>query len=376
MLKKITLLFSLAVSTTFGAVEQRAALCSFAKLAKKCDASLRSSSDRGAIKAFLAIRKIYENNKLPFRLLEKLNDEEVAKLYDNCMETMQEGMPTRRPVIVSVTQTTEQREALEEEPVSGEELMQAVEGFTAAYNKHLLKETTLKRFFTRLGLQTIIETAAMGVEHLIDPVTRKKHVPKVSERATALTNISGSKLAGNIGVSLTRVGAHCIVDEYLPKGTNSYWKRCVELVAPVILAGIILTLMDKGNMKHLNKAFMGKALNRFVLTRCQLPKNHGLYPVANAAAYVGPFTLFSKSARQAFKEGKTLELNSLGNMVIDGLAAMVLYDLIPRGVDKAVPRKVAALNPAHRRKAIKNVPRNILDRVFKAVTDAAFEATN
>lgn len=394
MIKKYFLLIATVATTAFGAVDQRTALRSFAKLANRCDKSLRVSSDKGAIKAFLAMRKIYATNKLPFRLLDKLNDDEITKLYDNCIQKMTAGRPTgrrnatRNPVAqATIPQPDSLTDQLPPLPITGDELFQAVEGFTAAYDKHLLKETTLKRFFARLGIQTAIETAAMAANHGIDLLTCErntngtikkipKHIPAITDRVTAATGIKGKKLAGNIGVALTRIGAYGLVDEYLPKGINSYWKRCVELMVPVILAGALMTAMDKGNMKHLKKAFMVKALNRFALTRCQLPKNHALYPVANALAYVGPFTLFSQSAVQGYSEGKLFSLNTMGNMAVDGLSTMLICDAIPGGIDKAVPRKVPMLNPAHRRKVIKNVPRDIIRSVWGAINDAAFTGNN
>ena len=159
------------------------------------------------------------------------------------------------------------------------------------------------------------------------------------------------------------------MDEFFARGSSTYFQRLIELIAPVLAAGIIIGgATGKFGKFFFKKALTEKALTRFIMTRGLFNKRTIPYKALNIAAYVIPFTFMSATCSKHYNNlGRE---HVIANILYDGLSSMLTYTITPDVIDRALPRTIQ-LNPSHRRKAVKNTVRDALWRIIKESNKAA-----
>lgn len=409
-MKKL-LLFSLFSSLIFVPVaamtteQMRADLTRFSEFAQRCQDSLRTAKKQAVIDSFRAVSSLLRKNRAHLKNIDTASENLVQELHTTCTEMVNTHLqPRRTPTLVTG----------HNEPPRSPELLAnvqlplgpAVSLLTAQFEGDLLKPTTLSRWAQRVGLQTVVETAALSSAcaldvHLhpdkqSDPAqtrAEKKTAYKVREmtpvanRLSSIMHINNKWLGGNIIIAFARLGGHCAVNEWVPRGISSYWQRLTELVLPVLLAGAATYGLAKSDVLKMNtkmrNSLIGKsmmrAFMRLAMTRFLLPKSNKLYIPANILAFALPFYMgyALKVVQPNIGKGKTTkdlkDWNTYINILLDGGIAMGIYEGIPALMNKVLPRR-GGMNPAHRRDTMKKMPREVATEIEKMMREAVASA--
>jgi hypothetical protein len=189
-----------------------------------------------------------------------------------------------------------------------------------------------------------------------------------------------------IALALGKTAGVALVNEYSPKGISSYFHTFMEAMFPKLIAVALLCMVASTQKKEarnggnpesrIDKAFIFrmciKLIAPIILGKAFLHKSHALYKPLQIASYAFPFLAGATATRMS--TGALTDWHQYVNVAIDGTLGFTIFNAVPMGIEKALPRRNMKLNPAHRRKAIKNCVRDVLDTCVKQWNKVAFSS--
>lgn len=348
----------------------RTDLTQFRALAHRCAASLRATSEKETYDRFRDVAKTYDFYKHELDNIDILDEDSLRAAHKDCLRSLQANVVTRTPSLVLQPAPQTPPETSPQQNILTFDL--ALDTFQQEYKESLLRDTTQKRmiqrFLAHLGVELASEFASKQAKKAHGQSASTKNWPTAHQRCLeSIPHDSEQwKLYGKlVGIASARVGAYCMIDEILPRGVSTYKQRLLELVGPLIVASVLLSMVGKGD------AVGGciKAFTRFMMTRALLERKDPLYKVVNGAAVALPF--FMGVGRKVLFNNYPINSSMIPTMLIDGVSSMVIYDLLPKSIDRATPRSMP-FNPAHRRKALKNLPREVAAKFNDVMSSIAY----
>jgi len=337
-------------------------LHTFAQLAHRCHETMRATTNQTLRTICKTITHTYRSNENIFRFPENYTLKECEAVMKTCTETLEifiEPQSITRMAIATRPQTT------------SDELVSHINLFLNEHGNNLLQPTTTRRLLERISFKTIIEIIYILKIHNPEK-NPESTIPHWKKRFHLEGLSSNTKQAmGDAGL---RVIAHLLTDEFLPAGISSQKQKLLESITPIVASGLFASaiLSQRGTPLAAKpaKQILSKVLIRTLLARFYLNRQHRWYPLVNAIA-----TIFPTTQSKTFKTatwGNLADTNTLINILIDLVSTSIIYDGLPALIEHLLPNNRMQLNPQHRRKAVKTIIRDILDRYAQAVTTAAF----
>jgi hypothetical protein len=289
---------------------------------------------------------------------------------------------------------------------------------------HLLKPTTTPLFLRRLLFLTLVEVAFSLAEDQItfhddpairgnryvtkarnanlgitlipqngqlDQIVQNPRAHKLPSLKTRFTSPPGIMTRGYffkmMGLALGKTATVALVNEYSPKGISSYIHTFLENMLPKFIAVALLFMVASTQKKparngeeeksRIDKQFLFrmclKLVAPIILGKAFLHRSHALYKPLQIASYAFPFLAGATATRMS--GGAFTDWQQYLNICIDGAVGFTVFNAVPMGIEKALPKRNMKLNPAHRRKAIKNFVRDMLDTCVKQWNKTAFSTT-
>jgi len=382
----------------------RNSLKQFVTLSQHCHASSQATSDKDSYDAFKRIKMFYLNHRNKFKKIDDLDEKTATQLSVDCKKILQAALTKAVPVTTRAATVKE---------IENMALAEALKHFQVKM-PHLLKPTTTPLFLRRLLFLTLVEVACYVTEVKLSEKQRRpaptrqphsevdgsntgqtnhatKEKPPVRpiknplERTKNIKNIpvlTRNGLLTMMGLAVTKTAAIALINEYSPKGISSYLHTFAEAIFPKIIAVFLLVAMKKGKLS--TEQWFGasiKIIAPIILGKAFLHRSHALYKPLQIASYAFPFVMgaTAKTIYGAAFNRNGLEtistsgyINTLANVAIDGLLGFSIFNAVPMGIEMALPKRNMKLNPAHRRKAIKNCVRDVLDTCVKQWNKTAF----
>jgi hypothetical protein len=399
----VALFISLAPSC-FSATQvlaDRESLKKFVTLSQHCHASSQATANKDAYDAFKRIKLFYLNHRNKFKKITELDEKTAHQLSLECKKTLQAALTKAVPVTTRAVTIKE---------MEGMALAEALEHFETKM-PNLLKPTTTPLFLRRILFLTLVEVASYLTEIKLSEKTKIAHSTKdplpINKGDAPTTNkkrpvrpmknpldrtksipeipvLSRNGLLNMMGLAVVKTGAIALINEYSPKGISSYLHTFAEAIFPKIIAVLLLIAMKEGKLS--TEQWLGasmKIIAPIILGKAFLHKSHVLYKPLQIASYAFPFVMgaTAKTIYGAGFNGNGLAtistsgyVNTLTNVAIDGVLGFSIFNAVPMGIEKALPRRNMRFNPTHRRKAIKNCVRDVLDTCVKQWNKVAFSS--
>jgi hypothetical protein len=418
----VALFISLAPSC-FSATQvlaDRESLKKFVTLSQHCHASSQATATKDAYDGFKRIKMFYLNHRNKFKKITELDEKTAHQLSLECKKTLQAALTKAVPVTTRAATIKE---------MEGMALAEALEHFETKM-PNLLKPTTTPLFLRRILFLTLVEVAFSLAEDQItfhdDPTIKKENkyvgkarnanlksassddsttdTPPHTSRAHKLPSLktrftsppaimTRGYFLKMMTLALGKTAAVALVNEYSPKGISSYIHTFLENMLPKLIAVALLCTVVNIQKNHpteeelregttpsvrgmMNKPFIFKIclklLAPIILGKAFLHKSHALYKPLQIASYAFPFLAGATATRMT--TGALTDWQQYMNVAIDGVLGFSIFNAVPMGIEKALPRKNMRLNPTHRRKAIKNCVRDVLDTCVKQWNKVAFSS--
>ena len=115
----------------------------------------------------------------------------------------------------------------------------------------------------------------------------------------------------------------------------------MELVIPPLFGALFMQFLGK---PYLFKGLF-RVFTRFMMVRGLLSPGHPLYSFLNSAAYILPCCIGITGKDLIGKWWKNESINSENittNLLLDTASSMIIYDALPKGVDRLIPSVNAA----------------------------------
>lgn len=344
--------------------QARISIKHFLALADRCRHSAQATDNKEAFAAFKKINTFYLEHRKEFKNIGALSDARVFTLAAGARDALAQSLSTAtKNAGVLTTQDS-------------------LPDTIALYNKampHLLTLTPTNTTVKRVLLFSLIETVfllATTISSHTDAPARTK-VPAIQERFRALLSlkVASTDFAKILGLALAKTACRGVINEFVRKGISSYTDRLAEGLLPLVIASAVtLVLLSQSRYIRSSGDFLSKRgmqlLNLLVLSKAFLKTSHFLYKPFLYGSYAFPF-VFNQTTKTLGKGG-TSALNAAANMALEGGMAGLIFNLVPRGVDRLIPRRAMALNPTHRRAALRKAVQDILDSVVKQWNNQAF----
>ena len=346
------------------AAQARVSIKQFLELADRCRQSAQATDNKEAFTAFKKINAFYLQHRKQFKNSDALSDKDILALAEGARNALAESLGT-------VSKNAGVLTAQESLPDT-----------IAVYNKampHLLTLTPTNTTVKRVLLFSLIETAFLIATTLLSysPDKPKMQIPDIRKRLDEglKINLVSTDFAKIIGLALAKTACRGVVNEYVRKGISSYTDRLLEGILPLIIASAVtMVLLSQSKYIRSSGDFLSKRgwqlLNLIVLSKAFLKTSHFLYKPFLFGSYAFPF-VFNQTTKTLGNGGTTV-LNAAANMALEGSLAGVIFNLVPRGVDKLLPRRTMALNPTHRRATIRKAVQDVLDSVVKQWNNQTF----
>jgi hypothetical protein len=390
----------------------RKSLKEFVTLSQHCHASSQATSDKDSYDAFKRIKMFYLNHRNKFKKVDELDEKTATQLSVDCKKILQAALTKAVPVTTRAATVKE---------IENMALAEALKHFQVKM-PHLLKPTTTPLFLRRLLFLTLVEVAFSLAEDQItfhdDPAIKRKgyvaqailnneadaHNRKVSKKdaqetyftkpyklpslKTRFTSPPGIMTRGYffkmMGLALGKTATVALVNEYSPKGISSYIHTFLENMLPKFIAVALLFMVASTQKKparngeeeksRIDKQFLFrmclKLVAPIILGKAFLHRSHALYKPLQIASYAFPFLAGATATRMS--GGAFTDWQQYLNICIDGAVGFTVFNAVPTGIEKALPKRNMKLNPAHRRKALKNFVRDMLDTCVKQWNKTAF----
>lgn len=361
---------SVATSTTIGPLSQaettHASLKNFVALSKRCHASAQATDNQESFDAFKKINTFFIKHRAAFENIKELDDATAEKLAQQCSQVLTGALS-------QVTRANRSPAPQEELPLD-----ESMKIFTRAM-PNLLAPTKTQTLIQRLILLSIVETSFFLIESNIKEENKSNastKMPTISERFKKMGSIdlSSKNFMKLFGLGIARALSIGAINEYSPKGISSYIHRLAENLLPKIVAILTAGTLLYSKEGKLSGRFMRSAvlriINPFILGRGFLDKSHALYQPLLISSYVFPF--FSGTSGGIMFGGSDFSPNAWANVLVDGISGSAIYSGIPYATDRLIPKRMA-LNPEHRRKALKNSVRSMFDTVYAQWNQVAFK---
>ncbi|MEI7580720.1 MAG: hypothetical protein WCJ17_02885 [bacterium] len=392
----------------------RNSLKEFVTLSQHCHASSQATSDKDSYDAFKRIKMFYLNHRNKFKKIDELDEKTATQLSVDCKKILQAALTKAVPATTRAATVKE---------IENMALAEALKHFQVKM-PNLLKPTTTPLFLRRLLFLTLVEVAFSLAEDQItfhdDPAIRgNRYVTKarnanlgitlitqngqpdiINQRPrphklpslkTRFTSPPGIMTRGYffkmMGLALGKTAAVALVNEYSPKGISSYIHTFLENMLPKFIAVALLFMVASTQKKpaqngaaekgRIDKAFVFrmclKLVAPIILGKAFLHRSHALYKPLQIASYAFPFLAGATATRiMGGERGAFADLHQYANIFIDGAIGFTVFNAVPMGIEKALPKRNMKLNPAHRRKALKNFVRDMLDTCVKQWNKTAF----
>ena len=144
--------------------------------------------------------------------------------------------------------------------------------------------------------------------------------------------------------------------------------RSLTKVAPVLLRGVSIAFVSKGEIQVLNKKYRGKNQPTDVLSFSYLDQNHSQVPVG--FDFVGQMYISPEVIKEQAKYFKTPYRLECARMLVHGLLHCAGFDHLKVEEARhmfACQERIVRAAAAYLRYDVKNIPRILNDEYFKKV---------
>ena len=358
-----------------------AELHDFASLAAHCEKTTHTTSDQVILTRCFALADLMKRYRKHFANLKDVPNKHLRELYQRCRDTL-------------ALQTAARGPGLRKHPATRERtLSDTIATFVDQYQDALVKKTTGIMLLKRIGFRSLVEAICKSVDHYTSPEKGELHMPCFTQRVSTIPtrNPLKKETLRKIMIAFGKVTGNLVCDELLPKGVRSQEQSLTELVSVTLVGAVLAACMLVGVKSFRQQNIHGIDINpgkpidpvnltldtfaKLFLCRWYIKKNHKYYWLANIAAMTVPFFKGSTFLTMR-KTDDWSRRDAFVNGIIDTAESAIIYDAVPLGVEKLLPKrkKKRHFAPAHRRTACKRLFREIVDKWVKELTLDAFTA--